>query len=97
MTDILPGWLRSIGTVVISIFITMFGLLLMTFIISRLLPADPVLAIVSDHASADAIAALQEQVAALTAVVVNLSQQPMPSDGAATDGGGTPAAPMEAL
>lgn len=61
MTDILPGWLRSIGTVVISIFITMFGLLLMTFIISRLLPADPVLAIVSDHASADAIAAAREK------------------------------------
>lgn len=40
-----------------SIAITMFGLLLVTFVISRLLPADPVLAIVSDHASADAIAA----------------------------------------
>ncbi|MDQ7246435.1 ABC transporter permease [Dongia sedimenti] len=61
MTDILPGWLRSIGKVVISIFITMFGLLLMTFIISRLLPADPVLAIVSDHASAEAIAAAREK------------------------------------
>ncbi len=29
---------------------TLFGLLLVTFIISRMLPADPVLAIVGDHA-----------------------------------------------
>jgi hypothetical protein len=45
----------------------------------------------------EAIAALQQQGAALTAAVVQLTQQPMPQDGAATDGGGTPAAPMEAL
>jgi hypothetical protein len=50
-----------------------------------------------DDGDSEAIAALQQQVAALTAVVVQLTQQPMPQDGAATDGGGTPAAPMEAL
>jgi len=53
----IPGWLRSLGKVLVSIAITMFGLLLVTFVISRMLPADPVLAIVSDHASEEVIAA----------------------------------------
>jgi peptide/nickel transport system permease protein len=48
--------LRSIAKVLLSIATTMLGLLLVTFVISRLLPADPVLAIVSDHASASTIA-----------------------------------------
>ena len=30
----------------------MFGLLLVTFVISRLMPVDPVLAVVGDHATA---------------------------------------------
>src|SRR5690349_2064501 len=53
----IPGWVRSLGKVLVSIAITMFGLLLVTFVISRMLPADPVLAIVSDHASEEVIAA----------------------------------------
>jgi peptide/nickel transport system permease protein len=53
----IPGWIRSLGKVLVSIAITMFGLLLVTFVISRMLPADPVLAIVSDHASEEVIAA----------------------------------------
>jgi peptide/nickel transport system permease protein len=57
----IPGWLRSVGKVLVSIAITMFGLLLVTFVISRMLPADPVLAIVSDHASAEVIAAAREK------------------------------------
>jgi len=61
VSDILPSWLVSIGKVAVSIAVTMFGLLLVTFIISRLLPADPVLAILSDHASADAVAAAREK------------------------------------
>jgi hypothetical protein len=48
-----------------------------------------------DDGEAEAIAALQQQVAALTAAVINLSQQPMPQDGAGMDAGGTPAAPNE--
>jgi peptide/nickel transport system permease protein len=43
--------LKSAGKVLLSIVTTMLGLLVVTFIISRLLPADPVLAIVGDHAS----------------------------------------------
>jgi peptide/nickel transport system permease protein len=57
----IPAWLTSTGKVLVSIAITMFGLLLVTFVISRMLPADPVLAIVSDHASAEAIAAAREK------------------------------------
>lgn len=49
--------LKSIGKVLLSIAMTMLGLLVVTFIISRLLPADPVLAIVGDHASESTIAA----------------------------------------
>ena len=57
----IPSWLTSTGKVLVSIAITMFGLLMVTFVISRMLPADPVLAIVSDHASAEAIAAAREK------------------------------------
>src|SRR3954463_12910305 len=47
----------STSKVLISIVTTMLGLLVVTFVISRLLPADPVLAIVGDHASESTIAA----------------------------------------
>jgi peptide/nickel transport system permease protein len=40
---------------------TMLGLLVVTFVISRMLPADPVLAIVGDHASESTIAAARIQ------------------------------------
>lgn len=43
--------LRGMLNTLTSLLITLFGLLLVTFVISRLLPADPVLAIVGDHAS----------------------------------------------
>lgn len=45
----------------------------------------------------DAIAQLQQQVEALAALVIQLTQQPMPMDGMGMDAGGPPAAPMEAL
>jgi peptide/nickel transport system permease protein len=49
--------LKPVGKVLLSIVTTMLGLLVVTFIISRLLPVDPVLAIVGDHASESTIAA----------------------------------------
>jgi peptide/nickel transport system permease protein len=49
--------LKSVGKVLLSIVTTMLGLLVVTFVISRLLPVDPVLAIVGDHASESTIAA----------------------------------------
>ena len=57
----IPVWLTSAGKVLVSIAITMFGLLMVTFVISRMLPADPVLAIVSDHASPELVAATREK------------------------------------
>ena len=45
--------LRLLG----SVATTLLGLLLVTFVISRFLPADPVLAVVGDHASESTIAA----------------------------------------
>ena len=45
--------LRLLGSVIT----TLLGLLLVTFVISRFLPADPVLAVVGDHASESTIAA----------------------------------------
>jgi peptide/nickel transport system permease protein len=53
--------LISVGKVLLSIATTMLGLLVVTFIISRLLPADPVLAIVGDHASEATVAAAREK------------------------------------
>src|SRR5262245_30635886 len=49
--------LKSFGKVLLSIATTMLGLLVVTFVISRLLPVHPVLAIVGDHASESTIAA----------------------------------------
>jgi peptide/nickel transport system permease protein len=43
--------LKSVLRVFLSVATTLLGLLLVTFVISRLLPADPVLAVVGDHAS----------------------------------------------
>jgi peptide/nickel transport system permease protein len=48
--------LKSVAKVLLSIATTMLGLLVVTFVISRLLPVDPVLAIVGDHASESTIA-----------------------------------------
>jgi peptide/nickel transport system permease protein len=52
---------KAVGKVLASILTTMIGLLLVTFIISRLLPADPILAIVGDHASQSRIDQVREQ------------------------------------
>jgi peptide/nickel transport system permease protein len=52
---------KAVGKTLASILTTMLGLLLVTFIISRVLPADPVLAIVGDHASESRIAEVREQ------------------------------------
>ena len=49
--------MKSILRVIISIATTLLGLLIVTFVISRMLPADPVLAVVGDHASESTIEA----------------------------------------
>ncbi|HWA50614.1 MAG TPA: ABC transporter permease [Dongiaceae bacterium] len=49
--------MKSLVRVVLSIATTLLGLLVVTFVISRMLPADPVLAVVGDHASESTIEA----------------------------------------
>ncbi len=49
--------MKSVVRVVLSIATTLLGLLVVTFVISRMLPADPVLAVVGDHASESTIEA----------------------------------------
>ncbi len=44
-----------------SIPLTLFGLTLVTFLIGRVMPIDPVIAIAGDHAPPDVIAAVREQ------------------------------------
>src|SRR5215472_14777302 len=39
------------GSLLFSLFVTFFGLLLVTFVIGRLMPIDPVLAVVGDRAT----------------------------------------------
>lgn len=47
----LPGWLTRLFKLSTTVVITIFGLLLVTFIIGRVVPVDPVLAVVGDRAS----------------------------------------------
>ena len=47
--------------VLVSVITTLFGLLLVTFFIGRILPADPVLAVVGDHASAEVYARTRQE------------------------------------
>ena len=49
--------LNRVVRVFVSVLITMLGLLLVTFLIGRVLPIDPVLAVVGDQASAETYAA----------------------------------------
>jgi len=47
----LAPWLKGTATTLLSICVTMLGLLFVTFIIGRVMPIDPVLAIVGERAS----------------------------------------------
>ena len=44
-----------------SIPLTLFGLILVTFLIGRVMPIDPVIAIAGDHAPPDVVAAIRDQ------------------------------------
>ena len=46
----LGGWLRAIGRQLASVATTLFGLLALTFFMGRMLPIDPVIAIVGEQA-----------------------------------------------
>ncbi|MCX7382860.1 MAG: ABC transporter permease, partial [Alphaproteobacteria bacterium] len=51
------GGARRLAATLASVPITLFGLVLVTFLIGRVMPIDPVLAIVGDRAPADVVAA----------------------------------------
>ena len=50
-----------LGASLTSIPLTLFGLVLVTFLIGRVMPIDPTIAIAGDHAPPDVIAAVREQ------------------------------------
>ena len=52
---------RTLAATGSSVLITLFGLVLVTFLIGRVMPIDPVIAIVGDHAPADVIEQVRNQ------------------------------------
>jgi len=52
---------RRVGGTFASLPVTLFGLILVTFLIGRVMPIDPVIAIVGDHAPPDVVAHVGEQ------------------------------------
>jgi hypothetical protein len=53
--------LQMLASSFASIPLTLFGLTLVTFLIGRVMPIDPVIAIAGDHAPPDVIAAVRDQ------------------------------------
>ena len=53
-TASVPPRLRAAGRVLLSALVTLFGLMALTFFIGRMLPLDPVLAVLGDDASQEA-------------------------------------------
>jgi peptide/nickel transport system permease protein len=52
---------RRLAASAASVPITLFGLVLVTFLIGRVMPIDPTIAIVGDHAPPDVVAAVREE------------------------------------
>ena len=57
----LPLWLTAFGQTTASVAVTLLGLVALTFFIGRLLPLDPVLAILGDDASQEAYETMYRQ------------------------------------
>ncbi len=51
--------MRAFGAVLLSVPVTLFGLVLVTFLIGRVMPIDPIIAILGDHAREDVVAKLR--------------------------------------
>ena len=59
-----PSWLstvRKVGTSLGVVVVTLFGLLVITFVVGRMVPADPVIAIIGDQADQAAYQRVYEQ------------------------------------
>ncbi|MGO4664916.1 ABC transporter permease [Bosea sp. 2RAB26] len=57
----LPSWVWATGRTIISVAVTLFGLAALTFFIGRLLPLDPVAAVLGDNATQEAYDAMYRQ------------------------------------
>jgi peptide/nickel transport system permease protein len=58
---VIPKRLRPVLAALASVPVTLFGLVLVTFLIGRAMPIDPVIAIVGDHAPPDVIARVRTE------------------------------------
>ncbi len=59
--SVIPKRLRPVLAALASVPVTLFGLVLVTFLIGRAMPIDPVIAIVGDHAPPDVIARVRTE------------------------------------
>jgi len=57
----LPSWASTAARLIVSVAVTLFGLAALTFFIGRLLPLDPVAAILGDNATQEAYEAMRIQ------------------------------------
>jgi peptide/nickel transport system permease protein len=57
----LANWLRALAALMVMVAVTLLGLLAMTFVIGRLVPIDPVIAVVGDKASAETYARVRQE------------------------------------
>jgi len=67
----LPG--RRLAGIATSLLITLFGLVLVTFLIARVMPIDPVIAIVGDHAPEDVVARVRAEMGLDRSLVVQFA------------------------
>ena len=58
---ILPSWLKASGRTLVSFAVTLLGLAALTFFIGRLLPLDPVVAVLGDNVTQEAYQAMYKQ------------------------------------
>jgi len=59
--NILPSWLWASGRTLVSFAVTLLGLAALTFFIGRLLPLDPVVAVLGDNVTQEAYQAMYKQ------------------------------------
>ena len=74
------GGSRALSGERASIPVTLFGLVLVTFLIGRVMPIDPVIAIVGDHAPPDVVARVRAELGLdrpLAGAVLDLSEAPL--------------------
>ncbi len=50
-TFALPRWVKTLANTILTLVLTFLGLTAVTFAIGRVMPSDPVLAIIGDRAS----------------------------------------------